>query len=154
MANFDPSGGGFAAVGRVLGTGPALDVFVSGPEGILQTWYNSVSGWNDVPGGPGLPPVLIMSPLAAPGAGQKFIHPPSAVSWGPGRLDLFAVTSAGDLQHFWADDENQPQTTWESESLGHPGHGQVVSAPAAVVQQQDMITVFARVGGDGALFGC
>jgi hypothetical protein len=154
MANFDPSGGGLAALGRVLSTGPALDVFASGPGGIAQTWYNSVSGWNDIPGAPGMPPVLIMSLLAAPGAGQEFIHPPSVVSWGPSRLDLFAVTSAGDLWHFWADDENQPQTTWESESLSHPGHGQVVSAPAAVVQQQDMITVFARAGRDGALFGC
>jgi hypothetical protein len=134
----------------MLDSGGALDVFISSPDGIFETWYNQVSGWNLIPGSP---PTLIMSPLAAPNANLKFSHPPWVVSWGPDRLDLFAVTSASVLWHYWAGDQNQP-TEWGSEPLGHPGHGPVVSAPAAVSQDMEKITVFARVGRDGALFGC
>src|ERR1700729_2605361 len=106
MTTFDPSGGGFGAVGRQLSIGPALDIFLSGPDGIFQTWYNEPNGWNL---GPESTPTLVMQPLGAANASQAFAHPPSAVSWAPGRLDLFAVSSAGELWHYWADDENQPQ---------------------------------------------
>jgi hypothetical protein len=151
MTNFDPSGGGFGAVGRQLSAGPALDVFSSGPGGIFQAWYNEPDGWSL---GPESTPTLVMQPLGAANASQAFPHPPSAVSWAPDRLDLFAVNSAGELWHYWADDEDQPQSSWGDESLGHPPHGPLDSAPAAVVQDVDKITVFARAGSDGALVAC
>lgn len=150
MANFDPSGGGIGAVGRVLATGYALDIFFSGSDGIFQTWY-SPSGWNTAPGAPS---TLLVPLLGAANANQPFPHEPSVVSWQPDRLDLFAVSSGGDLWHFWANDESQPQSSWSSESLGHPSAGALDSAPSAVTQDVDKITVFARAGSQGTLFAC
>ena len=149
---FDPEDGGYCAVGRQLSTCPAIDIFLTGPTGIYQSWYNEAAGWNLAPG---TTDTLVLQPLAAPGAGQKFIYLPSAVSWDHGaRLDLFAVSADGELWHWWVEDESQPESGWGGETLGHPGHGPLVSAPAAVSQGVDKITVFARVGGDGALFAC
>lgn len=151
MTTYDPADGGYCAVGRQLSSGPALDIFAASPNGIFQTWYSEANDWNFAPG---TTDTLVMQPLAAPNASQKFIHLPSVASWSPDRLDLFVVSADGELWHWWVSDENQPQSGWGGESLGHPGHGPLVSAPTAVTQQVDKITVFARVGIDGALFAC
>jgi hypothetical protein len=151
MTTYDPSLGGFAVVGRMTAIGPALDVFSGSAAGMFQTSYDPLTGWNLVPG-----PIqtLNMHPLNAADASQSFTHPPCVVSWAPDRMDLFAVSTAGDLWHWWMDPGNVPQGRWGAESLSHPRHGKLVSGPTAEAQGVDKITVFARVGEDGALFAC
>jgi serine protease AprX len=152
MTTFDPAGSGFCAVGRQLFNGPAIDIFFAGPDGIFQAHYNESQGWTLVPGTAN---TLNMVPLNAADAAQSFTHSPAVVSWDQvQRLDLFAIDSAGNLWHWWTESEFQPALAWGAESLGQPGHGPLVSAPTAVAQGTDKITVFARVGGDGALFAC
>jgi hypothetical protein len=153
MATYDPSNSGFGAVGRMTAIGPALDVFNGSPAGIFQTSYSPLTGWDIVPGTTGTQ-TLNMHPLNGADAAGSFTHPPCVVSWAPDRMDLFAASSAGDLWHWWMDPGNAPEGSWGAESLSHPGHGKLVSGPTAETQGVDKITVFARVGADGALNAC
>jgi len=47
--------------------------------------------------------------------GGRFASPPAVVSWGPGRLDIFALGVANDMFHKAFDGTWQPAgTDWES----------------------------------------
>ena len=151
MTDFDPTGhGGICAVGRSLTEGPALDLFLStfNRAGLRRSWYGP-EGWNVDHHG-----TLVFRAVEADGADRQFTHLPSAVSWAPDRLDVFAVDAAGDLWHFWSVGEDQPSAVWGGESLGHPDSGALDSAPSAVAQAPDRVTVFARSGPRGTLAAC
>lgn len=150
MASLDPAVyGGFAAVGRPLQGGPAIDLFIPvAGRGLFHTWYGP-SGWNRGESGD-----VQLQQIAATGDGETFCHQPSAVSWAPDRLDVFAVSDRGDLWHFWAIGEQQPAASWTGESLGHPDTGGLVSGAGAVAHGQGKITVFARSGQGGTLMMC
>jgi len=70
-----------------------------------------------------------------------------AVSWGPGRLDLFTIGEDGVLWHFWFDGQNRANR-WES--LGSPPFG-LVGTPSAVSWGPGRLDVFA-IKQDGGLW--
>jgi hypothetical protein len=150
VATFDPGGlGGFASVGRLLAAGPVIDLFIPvSPAGLHHSWYGP-TGWHRTTSGE-----LQLQPISAKGDDQPFSHQPSAVSGAPDRLDVFAVSDGGDLWHFWAEGEQQPPSSWVGETLGHPVAGGLISAPAAVAQDEDKITVLARSAPLGTLMAC
>ena len=79
----------------------------------------------------------------AGGGRSNDMRAPRLVSWGPGRLDLFAVGAGGAVWHRWG-----TFGAWEGwESLG----GEVVGTPAVVTWGPDRLDLFA-VGTDGRLF--
>jgi hypothetical protein len=150
MVAFDPGRQvGLAAVGRDLGGDPAIDLFIpASGNGLLHTW-SGPSGWHQGPSGE-----IQLHQVSAPGDDQVFSQQPSAVSWAPDRLDVFAVNEHGDLWHFWAVGTEQPPSSWSGESLGRPATGGLVSGPGAVTHGHDKIMVFARSGRDGTLMAC
>jgi hypothetical protein len=150
VTDFDPTGhGGICAVGRQLAGGPALDVFLTGgAAGLWRSWY-APTGWLTNRAG-----ALILRPVDVAGSDQRFPHQPAAVAWASDRLDVFAVNASGDLWHFWSVGQDQPLATWGGESLGQPHSGALDSAPSAVSQGVDKVTVFVRSGTNGALTAC
>jgi hypothetical protein len=68
---------------------------------------------------------------------------PAAVSWGPGRIDVFARGGGSDLAHKFFDDGRW--SPWES--LGN----QITASPAVISTGPQQLNVFAR-GTDGALY--
>jgi hypothetical protein len=75
-----------------------LDVFANSPgNGIVHWWYDGsvqpVQSFN----GSGQPATL---------GGSANCGPPAAVSWGPGRFDVFACSPQGQLLHWWQDWDN------------------------------------------------
>lgn len=107
------------------GTSPRIDVFVRGTNGYLYQKYYS-AGWSEY------------KYLGAQMAGS-----PSAVSWAPGRLDVFYVAPHGNLGHGWYDG------AWHFQSLITPGVT-VRGHPAAVSYTSGALDVFYR-GSDDAL---
>src|SRR5216683_1816823 len=71
-----------------------------------------------------------------------------AVSWGPGRLDLFTIGEDGVLWHFWFDGQNRANR-WES--LGSPPFG-LVGTPSAVSWGPGRLDVFAIGGASSNLW--
>jgi hypothetical protein len=102
--------------GSLLSAGPSavssgpnqLDVFTFGPDsaGSQVLWHisfdgNTSAGWS--------------SWEILDGATTYFApSPPSAVSWAPDRLDVFAAGGAGEVFHYWS----QSGSAWSAESLG------------------------------------
>lgn len=108
---------------NIRGTGMwALGYDGNAPElwNVLQEKFVSWSGWESLGGNLG--------------------SAPSAASWAPGRLDVFARGSNGALIHKWYDGNS-----WQGwESLG----GSLTSAPAAVSWASGRLDVFARGPGN------
>src|SRR5579885_2855667 len=75
--------------------------------------------------------------------GGSLASPPVAVSWGPARIDLFAIFHDGALWHRWWD--GQIWNEWES--LG----GNYVGEPAAVSWAPGRLDVFVTGASDRAL---
>jgi Repeat of unknown function (DUF346) len=101
--------GGVSAVSWGL---ERLDAFAIYPneKRLRHWWYELSAGWASG----GAPEFLV-------GHGLKYT--PNAVSWGPHRLDVFAIGSGGDLQHWWWPGDGAvwggPQPLG-SDALGHP----------------------------------
>jgi len=79
-----------------------LDVFAISPENtIVHWWYDGtvtpIQSFNHGPG----------QPLG----GSNNCRAPSAVSWGPGRFDVFASNQQGQLLHWWQDTGGAGLTT-------------------------------------------
>jgi hypothetical protein len=150
MAASDPGRyGGLAAVGRQLAGGSAIDLFIPAADsGLLHSWCGP-SGWDRGDSGD-----VRVRRLAASGDDLLFPHQPSAVSWAPDRLDVFAVTAHGDLWHFTAAGQDEPDVSWSGQCLGHPAAGPLVSGAAAVALGNGQMMVFARCGEAGALMAC
>ena len=72
---------------------------------------------------------------------------PTAATWAPDRLDVFAIGSGGSLWHAWWAGSYWSQG-WEN--LGQPESGALSGAPAAVSRGADRIDVFATAA-DGSL---
>jgi hypothetical protein len=85
-------------------------------------------------------------PTIAPAGGLRAA--PAVASWGPGRLDLFALGRNGDLQHTWSNNLGRLVYGWED--VGAPPGG-ITAAPAAVSWGPNRIDVFVR-GVDSALW--
>jgi hypothetical protein len=69
-----------------------LDLFTMSPQQtLLHKWYNSGSVWS------------AWEDLGAPTAGTvtELWSEPAAVSWGPGRIDVFALDRAFHVRHKW-----------------------------------------------------
>jgi hypothetical protein len=113
-----------------------LDAFARATDNSLQTWSWDGAAWQsgNLGGALSTDPVL---------SGPGLSSAPAAVSWEPGRLDVFARAAAdGSLQH-WSWDG----ATWASDNLG----GNLSSAPAAVSWAPGRLDVFARAAADGSL---
>jgi hypothetical protein len=115
-----------------------IDVFVNAQSALAHWWLDttsSESGWN----GPEAAPADVITDLNWQG-------PPCAVSWAPGRLDIFFQgwpegASASQLMHFWYDNGwNGPVARG----------GFMVSAPGAVSWgpgRLDVVSAEATPGG-------
>lgn len=109
----------------------AAPVFM--PEVILHTWAD-----NDIWSGQWDEPAADFHFL--------FNYPVTAVSWGPGRIDVFALTDSNQLEHLWYDAGNGG---WHPlENLG----GAITSIPSAASPGPGRLNVFAR-GTNGDLWG-
>lgn len=72
-----------------------LDVFATSPgNDIVHWWYDATVTPIQSFGGSGQPAIL---------GGSNNCGPASAVSWGPGRFDVFACSEQGQLLHWWHD---------------------------------------------------
>ena len=96
---WSPSWSGWEKLGGVLNSGPdvsswadgRLDVFAIGEDNKLRhKWYVQGQGWSKGP----------WERLGAP-SGRTLTSDPSAVSWGDGRIDVFARASDSALWHRW-----------------------------------------------------
>jgi hypothetical protein len=107
-------------------------VFVLGVNGsIYHRATRSTSTWLRV----GRPPNTLLS------------YPPAAVSWGYGRIDVFAVDNSGSLWHTWCNDTDcnaaGDQSHWPWEFLGHPASDGLTGGPAATSWGTGRLDVFA-----------
>ncbi len=128
--DWESLGGAFISQPVAISWGPhRLDVFGMGTDSAIwhkwwdgSSWKPSLTGWESL-GGVG-----------------AFQGQPTAVTWGPNRLDVFAVIHIGEVYHkFWTPGQGwQPtQTNWES--LG----GNVISPIAAVAPAPNDIQLYA-----------
>jgi hypothetical protein len=111
-----PSGIYFYGRPAVVSDGPGrLNIIAHDNYGHLyyQTYSNGSwsPAWSPVPGTyPSFPNKV------GGGGGTPRYGSPAAVSWGPGRIDLFAWGSSNELEHLWYDGSNGG---WHpSENLG------------------------------------
>ncbi|MDQ6700898.1 MAG: hypothetical protein M3Z36_12030, partial [Acidobacteriota bacterium] len=81
--------------------------------------------------------------------GGSLASEPVAVSWGPDRLDVFAIFRDGALWHKWWD--GQIWNEWESLGGSSSTGGTFIGSPSAVSWSKDRLDVFA-VGGDGLVY--
>lgn len=125
--------GGLSAVSWLAGR---IDVFGAAADGTLLHWWADEADWNALPGQvEDLGGSLEYSPPTSPEQPwPQAASPLSAVSWEPGRLDVFGVGSSGQtLQHWWYFFDPATQSGgWndgsaEPESLG----GKITGAPLA-----------------------
>jgi hypothetical protein len=108
-----------------------LDVFARAADNSLQAWSWSPLrvAWASL----NLGGTISTDPALTSGPGLS--SAPAAVSWAPGRLDVFAPAADNSLQHWsW---EGGP---WGSDNLG----GDLTSAPVAVSWAPGRLDVFAR----------
>ena len=124
----------FALAGITWGEN-RLNVFGVGPdgEGKNALWHKYWDGasWN--PSGGNLDHL-----------GGDFLSEPAAVSWGPGRIDVFAVARNGDLQHrYW---NGRIWVEWETLGEGFE------RTPTAVSWGEDRLDIFAVGSGSGSLY--
>ena len=129
-----------------------IGIFVRGTLGDLMVkWWDGTRwsefaslGWPQVPDET-YPAVAVAAPLTGP---------PAACSWGPGRLDVFARGSGGEVRHKWWDGQ-----AWSPfESLGMPVRADTEPRPlpstgaiAACSWGVDRLDVFTRAV-DGNLY--
>jgi hypothetical protein len=127
-------GTGLAGDPAAVSWGPGrLDVFARGPNGELLHEYSDNGGWS---------PNGMAGPLEVVGTGLA--GDPAVVSWGKGRLDVFARSSNGELLHKYFDNGG-----WGSSGLEVVGTG-LAGDPAVVSWGPGRLDVFAR-GPNGEL---
>jgi hypothetical protein len=74
-----------------------------------------------------------------PGTNDSLFTAPTAVAWGPGRIDVFGCQSDGQLLHRWSDGGAWgPNGTWEI--LGSPSR--IVSPPTVCAMRPGRLDVF------------
>jgi len=81
--------------------GGTLDVFAVAGGRVFQRSYNN-PGWD-----PG------WTPLPALESPRLLVGKPASVSWGPGRIDIFAHDDLGNIRHLWANSGSWAPT-WET----------------------------------------
>jgi len=81
--------------------GGTLDVFAVAGGRVFQRSYNN-PGWD--------PTWTPLPPLESP---RALIGKPASVSWGPGRIDIFAHDDLGNIRHLWAN-SGWWAPTWET----------------------------------------
>lgn len=140
---WSPSDDTWESVGGILSTAPSaisrtpdrFDVFALGAAPryqLFQITWNATTGWTDWFG---------MSD------GSWQILPPTVVSWGGDRLDVFLLNNGNALQHTYFNGGSSWYPIGSFEDLG----GFCASRPTAVSRASDVIDVFAR-GGDSGLW--
>jgi len=130
VANVPPVAVAWAA-GRV-------DVFALSTSNTVLHWWLTEAPWT--PGNPGSSLGTFNGPETLKGSGVT--GKPAAVSWAPGRLDVFAGATNGNLLHWWFDQSNN----WPfaaSETLGQ------ASSPCAVSWGPSRLDVFANSPNNG-----
>jgi hypothetical protein len=133
-------------VGETIDSGPGLIVgqtsLVNAEPGQLDLFARTLGG----PPGPENTPGLVHYQKAAyqgfsgatyltsqnPGE-NRGSGPPSAVSWGPGRIDVFENGEEGGILHFWSDDTQN----YGGENFG----GATVGPPVAVSRGSGLLDV-------------
>ncbi len=114
---------------------PSLEVYVRGSDGHIYRRYKNVSGgvfqgwssWSDLGGG--------------------FNSDPAAVSWGAGRIDVFARKSSDGAIY-----QRTYSGSWSSwTSIGKPSVG-IGSAPAVSSWGPNRLDVFVKGSGDSLLY--
>jgi hypothetical protein len=125
-------GGQLAGKPAVSAWSGHVDVFVRGTD---QGLYHQVlgSGAYEALGGV----------LGPPGTAGQPGWDPAAVSWAPGRIDVFVVGADGALWHRWS--INGAWSGWESRG------GQLTASPAVASWAPGRLDVFGR-GTDGQLY--
>jgi hypothetical protein len=148
--NWENIGGGLGGV-RLEGPPAAvswgagrLDLFAAGADGrMYHKFFNGTWGpgginnnWEDVGGGPGVPL-------------EGF---PAAVSWGPGRLDIFALGHDGRMYHKFFDGTWGPggiNNNWEDIGGGPGVARQLGGFPTAVSWGPGRLDIFAAIANGG-----
>jgi hypothetical protein len=94
-------------------------------------------------------PIILLSFYSVSVRAESLINV-RAASWGPGRLDLFAVgASSGALYHkSWNGANWQPSQNGDWENLG----GKIIGSPAVVSRGSNRLDVFVVGCDDGALY--
>ncbi len=135
-----------------------LDIFaVDGNTGRLAHWWYE-NGW----GGGGAPELLSVTLATgaqvkvnqAAGAQLNLAPPLSAVSWGPNRLDIFAVdANTGRLAHWWYKNgwggDGAPELL--SITLATGAQVNLATPPSAVSWQPNRLDIFAIDANTGQL---
>lgn len=125
---------------------PRIDLLIRGQDAnIYHRFTNDDTNW--APGGPS------WEPLGSDGGGAA--GQPTAASWGPNRLDIFAVGYDGNLWHKWWD--GSAWGGWQNLAAGgQEGCNfsvQLIGTPSAAAWNGGNLSVFAR-GIDGTLHHC
>ncbi len=125
-ANWQRLGGTFTSAASLVVTGNQLNLFARGNDFTCRGNHSDGTTW-----------------FGFQNHGGSLASPPVAVSWGPARIDLFAIFHDGALWHRWWD--GQIWNEWES--LG----GNYVGEPAAVSWAPGRLDVFVTGASDRAL---
>ncbi len=148
-AQWESIGAPFYSAPAIVSWGAGrLDVFGIGNGNIIYHQYRDANGWAGTPWQSLLTTNLPTIPVG------YFHSAPSVVSWGTGRLDVFALGSDNLIYHRWFDNNVWNSTNWESlgsQSMTGFAQGSFISAPAAVSMTSGRLDVFA-VGQDGNLY--
>ncbi len=119
-------GGTFTSAASLIVVGGQLNLFARGDDFTCRGNHSDGTTW-----------------FGFQNHGGNLASPPVAVSWGPDRIDLFAIFNDGALWHRWWD--SQIWNPWES--LG----GNYAGEPAAVSWAPGRLDVFAMGSDDCAL---
>jgi hypothetical protein len=148
---WDDLGAGFGYP-AVVSWGPnRLDVFAVGyQDGQMyhkawtgSQWYPSQTGWQALGG--------VFTPVAAP------LRSPAVASWGPNRLDIFAVGAQdGQMYHkAWTGSQWYPSKTgWQplGGNFKAPWSSDVVSWPAVASWGPNRLDIFVHSRADGQIY--
>jgi hypothetical protein len=138
-SSWESLGGEFASPPAVASWGPGrLDVFAVGTNGQMLHKAWDGTAWQ---------PATNWEPLSIEYSGlAQFSGPPAVASWGPGRLDIFAVQLTGQMYHKAWDG-----SAWAPAGLGwEPMGGEFASPPTVVSWGPNRLDIFG-VGTDGQL---
>jgi hypothetical protein len=132
-------GGGYPAA--VCWEPGRIDLFAIGNDGALWHLWFSNGAWSSNWASLGTIPVTI--------AIQATAINPAAASWGPGRLDVFALGDPDVLQHTWYDNNSGFDDNWDSPIPGPTGD--TFTQPTAVSCNPGRIDVFVGEGPPSSL---